>query len=396
MKCKKRLSNFIITLTIGLFNITSAGLIGVPDTIIAGQETVYAEETTGDGSISSSISPHEYIEQAKQNFTSDVPYEMKVGNKGKFTRITYFSEKAQRNKPANVWLPPDYSENHKYPVVYMNHGVMGSENDLISGWAICEMASNLIEQGKVKPFIIVFTQMYTDPNAERATGITKESMDRYDDFLYDLTESLMPYMSENYPIAEGRENTAIAGFSMGGRESLYIGMMAADKIGYICASSPAPGIVPAQDSYLDHRGSMTEDEFGFDKSYLPYLLMIGGGTYDGVVGTFPKQYHELYEKKGIDHIWFEVKGGGHDASVGTPLFYNFFCNLFKTSGFDNVKGDIDGNGSVTSYDFFKLMVDVVRNFHLTPLTSQQKINADIDGDGKITIADLAILKDMLI
>ncbi|MGN0582000.1 MAG: glycoside hydrolase family 11 protein, partial [Oscillospiraceae bacterium] len=277
------------------------------------------------------------MEEAKANFTPNVPADVKTGDKGTTTKISYYSKKAQKNKPANVWLPPNYSESKKYPVLYMNHGVMGGEDDLLTGWSIREMASNLIEKGEVQPFIIVFTQMYTNPNADRPSGINQEDMDRYDDFLYDLTESLMPYMSENYSVAEGRENTAIAGFSMGGRESLYIGMMACDKIGYVCASSPAPGIVPAQDMFLNHRGSMTEAEFGFKTA--PYLLMIGGGTNDTVVGTFPKQYSELYTQKGQDHIWFEVQGGGHDASVGTPLFYNYFRNLFKAGSSSQIPSD---------------------------------------------------------
>ena len=387
------------------------------------------------GTTGGNVSAGSLMAEAKKNFTATVPADVKTGDKGTTEKITYYSKKAQKNKPANVWLPPNYSKNKKYPVVYMNHGVMGSENDLLSGWSIREMASNLIEKGEVQPFIIVFTQMYTNPAADRPSGINQDDMDRYDDFLYDLTESLMPYMAENYSAAEGRENTAIAGFSMGGRESLYIGMMACDKIGYVCASSPAPGIVPAQDMFLNHRGSMTEAEFGFKTA--PYLLMIGGGTNDSVVGTFPKQYSELYTKKGQDHIWFEVQGGGHDASVGTPLFYNFFKNLFKAgestppaettpvvtttvtttttkpattttvtttttkpatttttvSSSDKVKGDVDGNGSITALDIVKLMQALVGN---TTLTAAQQTNADMDNDGKISIIDLIKLKNMLV
>ena len=371
--------------------------------------------TTNPGS---STSSNNYMEEARANFTPNVPADVKSGDKGKTTKITYYSKKAQRNKPANVWLPPNYSESKKYPVLYMNHGIMGGEDDLLTGWGIREMASNLIAKGEVKPFIIVFTQMYTDPNAERPSGITQESTDHYDDFLYDLTESLMPYMSEHYSVAEGRENTAIAGFSMGGRESLYIGMKAADKIGYVCASSPAPGIVPAQDSFLNHRGSMTEAEFKFT-SPKPYILMIGGGTADQVVGTFPKQYHELYDKNGTDNIWFEVQGAGHDASVGTPLFYNFFRNLFKASSGSenppvttttttttttkppvttsstskNLKGDVDCNGTVTSVDVVKLIQVMIGKVTLSP-TGQS--NADFNNDGKISIIDVIKLKNLLL
>lgn len=279
----------------------------------------------------------EYMAAVKANFTSNVPGDIKSGPaEGKPTKITYHSKKANRDKPANVWLPPNYSESQKYPVLYMNHGVMGNEDNMTSGWGVIEMASALIKKGEVKPFIIVFTQMYTDPNSASPMGITQDGMDRYDDFVYDLSESLMPYMAEHYSVAEGRENTAIAGFSMGGRESIYCGLMLPDKIGYICASSPAPGIFPCQDMYLNHRGSynlsgqvMGDSSFTFPAGKEPYILMIGGGTADSVVGTFPEQYHQKFEKNGVDHYWFSVPGAGHDASVGTPLFYNFFKNLFK-------------------------------------------------------------------
>jgi|GEM_PF-1151950 len=370
--------------------------------------------TTQGGSYSN---PKEYMAAAKANFTPNVPADVKTGDKGKLTKISYYSKKAQKNKPANVWLPPNYSESGSYPVVYMNHGIMGGEDDMTSGWGIREMASNLIEKGEVKPFIIVFTQMYTDPKADRPSGITPEATERYDDFLYDLTESLMPYMSEHYAVAEGRENTAIAGFSMGGRESIYIGMKACDKIGYVCASSPAPGIIATQDSFMVHKGNMTESQFKFSEPYIPYLLMIGGGTADSVVGTYPKQYHELFDKNGTDNIWFEVQGGGHDASVGTPLFYNFFRNLFKagdsgSSGTTTttttttkattittvttlpiiVYGDLSGDGRVTNVDLVTISQHLVGDIQLSGANLQ---SADVTNDGKVDVADLALMKQFI-
>lgn len=277
-----------------------------------------------------STNAKDLMAKLREEMTLNVPDSVKYGDTGTTTHFTYFSQKAQHEKGANIWLPAGYSENQKYPVLIMNHGIFGNEDSMLTGFSVREMASNMIKSGETVPFIIVFPQMYTDPAAQTpAGGITQQVTDYYDDFLYDLTESLYPYVKEHYSVAEGRENTAIAGFSMGGRESLYIGLMRPDLFGYVCASSPAPGIVPAVDMFLNHRGNMTEAEFKFSDADLPYLLMIGGGTNDQVVGTFPKQYHELFEKNGTDHIWMEVQGGGHDGSVGTPLFYNFFRYVFK-------------------------------------------------------------------
>ena len=52
----------------------------------------------------------------------------------------------------------------------------------------------------------------------------------------------MPYIEKTYSVKTGRENTAITGFSMGGRESLLIGMQRPDLFSYIGAICPAPGV----------------------------------------------------------------------------------------------------------------------------------------------------------
>ncbi len=278
------------------------------------------------------------MEQVRSNMTLRVPDNVQNGKGGTLTHITYFSKKANRNKGANVWVPDGYSESKQYPVMYMNHGVMSDENGMLSGFAVQEMATNLIASGEAEPFIIVFPQMYTDPNSERPFGITMDVMDRYDDFVYDLTDSLMPYIEEHYSVKTGKENTAVAGFSMGGRESLYLAIMHPELFGYVCASSPAPGIVPASDNFIsNHLGSrkldgvtrMKNSDFKISAADMPYLLMIGGGTSDDIVKQFPKEYHELFTANGTDHIWMEVQNGGHDGSVGIPLFYNFFKGVFK-------------------------------------------------------------------
>lgn len=295
--------------------------------------------TTSNSSSGSHMSPKEYMAKISATMTQNVPNSAKGSDQGTTKKFTYFSKKANHNKSANVWLPPGYSESNQYCVIYMNHGIFGNEDSMLSGFNVREMASTMIASGEAVPFIIIFPQMYTDPASENpGMGMNMTVMDHYDDFVYDLTDSLMPYVEEHWSVKTGRENTAIAGFSMGGRESLYVSLMRPDLIGYVAASSPAPGIVPASDSFIaNHLGSykldgvnrMKNEDFKFNDSDLPYLLMIAGGTNDGVVGTFPKQYHELFDKNGTMNIWMEIAGGGHDGGVGTPLFYNFFKNVFK-------------------------------------------------------------------
>ena len=283
---------------------------------------------------SSGKTPKETMEAARQLMTLNVPSSATQDTQtGKLEHISYPCKFTGRNKKANVLLPPNYSTDKKYPVLYVNHGIFGSENDMLGGWKIENMSVNLAKSGEAEEMIIVFTSMYTSKTSDQPQGMSfnVETTTGYDNFLYDLTESLMPYIESHYSCKVGRENTAISGFSMGGREALYIGVMRPDLFGYIGAMSPAPGVTPGSDMFMNHPGNMKESEFKItDPDNQPYVWMIAGGTNDSVVGTFPEQYHKILTTNGQDHIWLSVPGAGHDASCGTPLMYNFLRAIFKT------------------------------------------------------------------
>ena len=138
----------------------------------------------------------------------------------------------------------------------------------------------------------------------------------------------MPYIESHYAVLTGRDNTAVCGFSMGGRESLYIGLNRPDLFGYIGAIAPAPGLVPGKDGYMAHEGSLQESQVKFENT-IPHSVMICCGTQDSVVGKFPKSYHELFVKNGINHMWFEVQGADHNhIAIRTGLYY-FIQNIFN-------------------------------------------------------------------
>lgn len=279
--------------------------------------------------------PSSYMEQVRSSITANVPDSIINGTNGVTSQeITYYSTVAGKNKKAVVILPENYSTSKKYPVVYVNHGIMGSHNDMVS---YCKsIGGNLMKNGEAVEMILVSTAMYTSKTSDQCSGITAEECVNYDAFREDLIECLMPYMEKNYSIKTGRENTAICGFSMGGRESLYIGITRPEYFGYIGAACPAPGITPAQDMFMVHPGNMQPSEFKIQNhAYDPYILMITGGTNDSVVGTFPQEYHNTLTTNGQDHIWQEIQGGGHDASCVNPMMYNFLKNVFKADGSGN-------------------------------------------------------------
>lgn len=273
--------------------------------------------------------PGAYMASIRDKITADVPASVLSGAEGSIEHITYFSKKANRDKGANVWLPPGYDESQKYPVFYVNHGYGGDETAMVNGMGVREIATNLIKSGEAVPMIIVFTDQYTDPNHPKQTGNGQADVPGYDNFVEDLPDSLMPYIESHYPVKTGRENTAVAGFSMGGRESLYIGIRCCDKVGYIGGGAPAPGIFPTKDQFMDHPGVMSKDDMRIDPPYSPYLLLIAGGTNDGMVNDFPKQYSDLFTQHGTDNIYLSVPGGGHDSSTVIPMMYNFIRFIFQ-------------------------------------------------------------------
>ena len=241
--------------------------------------------------------------------------------------ITYYSTTAGRNKNANVQLPANYDPNKKYPVMYLLHGVMGSENDMVGNGTIIQ---NLVADGLAEEMIIVCPNMWSSNTSASPGGINQTTMEGYDRFHLDLVNDLMPYMAEHYSVAEGKENTAVCGFSQGGRETLLIGLYHPDKIGYLCAISSAPGIVAATDNYMAHPGVFKEEEVRYDGE-TPYLIMMTSGDNDNVVGKNPQEYHRIYTENGIAHTWWEIPGADHGGATNSGV-YNFAKYAFKVKG----------------------------------------------------------------
>ena len=267
------------------------------------------------------------------SITTDCP--SSVSNKksgvtyGTMVHKTYYSKTTGLNRGVNILLPANYNTNNKYPVLYLLHGILGNEYSLTGDVKITEIVGNLIADGSAKDMIVVFPNMFATTNASKTAGFDDDSFAAYDNFINDLVNDLMPYMEKNYSIRTGREYQAIAGFSMGGRESLYIGFTRPDVFGYVMGIAPAPGLTPGRDYIAYHKGQLQENElFIKDKQYAPYAIMLCAGTKDSVVGTFPKSYHDIMLRNSVNHIWYELPGADHDNRTIQSGVYNFAKAIF--------------------------------------------------------------------
>ena len=283
------------------------------------------------------ISPDEYMEAVRGLMTEKEAYgitdEVAGVDYGTLKKYTYYSRTAERNTNVNVLLPAGYSEDEEYPVLYMLHGYWGTEDSLLDAGdpslRIKQIIGNLTAQGKAEKMIVVFPYIYCSKDKLACDGMNLENSLNYDNFINDLTTDLMPYIEENFAVATGKENTAITGFSMGGRESLFIGLTRTDLFGYIGAVCPAPGLTPGEDLGA-HPGQLKEDELVVDSEKGdPYLIMVSAAVNDGVVGNAPQNYHAILTRNGVNHVWHTVSDGGHDGVSIRPHVYNFVRSIFK-------------------------------------------------------------------
>ena len=255
---------------------------------------------------------------------------------GEFTHGTYFSNTCGLERGYSILLPADYSTDKKYPVLYLLHGIFGNEYSFSgdSSNKIKEIVGNMAAEGAIEETIVVCPNMYASSDPNQQPGFDAESVLPYDNFINDLVNDLMPHIESRYSVLTGRENTYLAGFSMGGRETIFITLQKPELFGYVCAISAAPGIVPTKDKFMTHEGQISEEEMRFaDGATTPEVFIICCGTRDSVVGTYPKSYHELLEKNGADHIWYEVTGADHDNNAIKSGLYN----LFKQIAYDKAQ-----------------------------------------------------------
>lgn len=245
-----------------------------------------------------------------------------------FQKHIYYSSTAERDTSVMVLLPPDYSEDKKYPVLYILHGFY-DDGSWMARPEVClsSIYGNLLAKGEAEEMIIVLPYIFCDKNMPCCTGMDLANCFAYDNFINDLTTDLIPFIESEFSVAKGRENTAITGFSMGGRESLFIGFKRPDLFGYIGSVCAAPGLVEIPNSHL-HPGQMNEAEMTFTENS-PCLIFISSSEADDVVGSSPDSYRKIMTENGVEYLSHIMACTGHDHTSVKPHLYNFLKMLFK-------------------------------------------------------------------
>ncbi len=168
---------------------------------------------------------------------------------GKIERIENFQSKHVTPRNVDIWLPENYSSAKKYPVLYMHdgQGLFDAESTWNNqAWDVDDTAADLFESRNAEEFIVVgiwngVSTRHRDYYPQKAFELsTKTEQDtitaqlkranipisgsfepQSDLYLKFLVEELKPYVEKNYSVLSDRQNTYIAGSSMGGLVSMY-------------------------------------------------------------------------------------------------------------------------------------------------------------------------------
>jgi enterochelin esterase-like enzyme len=118
----------------------------------------------------------------------------------------------------------------KYPVFYLLHGAMDCDDSWTSVGRAGFIIDNLIAEHKAKPMVIVMPAGHTSKTFTMPRAGEPAPRDEFaDDFVTDI----MPYVEAHYRVLTDRGHRAMAGLSMGGGQTLNIGMSHLDKFGYL-------------------------------------------------------------------------------------------------------------------------------------------------------------------
>jgi len=220
----------------------------------------------------------------------------------------------------HIYTPPGYmNSTQKYPVMYLLHG--SGDNDSHWMWIgrANVIADNLIADRKAEPMLIVMPDGHVNVPAKGIEDAPARRAQANRGFETDLLDSIIPLVESNYRVIADREHRAIVGLSMGGGQSLGVGLKHLEEFAWIGGFSSATMGLDAALAKLKADPQKANEQLK--------LLWIGIGKDDFLLQmnhTFIKSLQDL----GIQHEYKET-AGSHRWSVWRLYLSEFMPRLFR-------------------------------------------------------------------
>ena len=249
---------------------------------------------------------------------------------GTLERVDYDSKTVGVKRWMEVYTPPGYSKDKKYPVLYLLHGIGGNENrEWTRGGVANVVIDNLIADKKIGPVIVVFPNGNASTNTANAGRGGRGGFGGDGDpaalagdgwgknFESDLIKDIIPFIESHYSVHADREHRAVAGLSMGGGQSLDFGLGNLDIFANVGGFSSAPNTRAPEVLVPDPTKAREKLK----------VLWISCGNKDGLM-TFSLRTHTYLKAKDVPHIW-HVDDNAHDFKHWKNSLYWFAQQIFK-------------------------------------------------------------------
>ncbi|HKK43773.1 MAG TPA: alpha/beta hydrolase-fold protein [Bacteroidales bacterium] len=248
----------------------------------------------------------------------DVPH-------GTICILRYYSTIQELNRKLYVYTPPGYNPSsvQQYPVFYLRHGGGGNETSWYVEGCAAKILDNLLAQGKITPMIVVMTNGNLEKQVEGG-AYSKEGVTIMTDELF---TDVVPMIEKQYNVYTDKDHRAIAGLSMGGGQSFYMGLRNVDKFSWIGSfSSGIFGGIPGSsfDAEKEVPGILTNTRY-FNKELK--LLYISVGEQDPRM-EFTGKVVDQFRKNNL-HLKYETFEGVHEWKVWKHSLENFLQLLFR-------------------------------------------------------------------
>ena len=246
---------------------------------------------------------------------------------GEVKAVQYDSRSLGSRRQMRVYTPPGYSANRKYPVLYLLHGIGGNDREWTEACHANNILDNLLAEGRIEPMIVVFPNGNASVTADDVSaspaqrGGGRGAGGGFDSwgtpFENDLLNDIIPHIESHYSVYTDREHRALAGLSMGGGQTLNIGLSHIDKFAWIGGFSSAPNtkapadLVPNLDAAKQRLS----------------LLWLSCGNRDGLIRV-SQGVQRFLKEKGVPHVW-HVDGNAHDTTHWDNNLYLFSQRILK-------------------------------------------------------------------
>lgn len=239
----------------------------------------------------------------------DVPH-------GVVRQHTYRSKALGRLRELTVYTPPGYDQQAEasFPTLYLQHGSGDNQATWIAHGKAHWILDNLIAQGRAKPMVVVMMDGHAAPPGAGANGFDSNTQA----FERDLLADVMPFIEANYRVKPDAAARGIVGLSMGGGQSLTIGLNHLERFAWVGGFSSS---VPSREAVA---GASDNPDSTNEKLK---LLWIGCGKDDFLLKR-NDEFIALLKEKGLRHEW-HLTDGGHSWPVWRTYLAEFTPKLFQ-------------------------------------------------------------------